>query len=58
MPMLMLKCKTCGQNFPGIYTTEGLSSVTKMSKETYNINHTCLRGHTNEYKFEDYVDLS
>ena len=57
MPMLMLKCKNCGEVFPGIYIPEG------MRKETDSAIHgttsrTCSRGHKNEYASDDFMDWS
>lgn len=67
MPMLMLKCKTCGQIFSGKYVDEGLnndndydnksSQITKINLDS-KFKHSCLRGHQNDYVVEDYVDLS
>lgn len=55
--MLMLKCKTCGEVFPGIYVPEG-SSDFKSSATSSNTPHTCSRGHKNEYATDDYLDWS
>ena len=58
MPMLMLKCKTCGEVFPGIYLAEDNKEelVSKLTKS--DIPHLCSRGHENEYAPEDYMDWS
>jgi hypothetical protein len=58
MPMLMLKCKTCGEVFPGIYVPEGSGSDFKSAAASSDIRHTCSRGHANEYAAEDYMDWS
>jgi hypothetical protein len=58
MPMLMLKCKTCGEVFPGIYLAEDKKEdlVSKLTKT--DIPHLCSRGHENKYAPEDYMDWS
>jgi hypothetical protein len=58
MPMLMLKCKTCGEVFPGIYLAEDKKEdlVSKLTKS--DIPHLCSRGHENKYAPEDYMDWS
>lgn len=58
MPMLMLKCKTCGEVFPGIYLAEDNKEdlVSKLTKS--DIPHLCSRGHENKYAPEDYMDWS
>jgi hypothetical protein len=58
MPMLMLKCKTCGEVFPGIYVPEGSSDTIKSETITANSEHICSRGHKNEYDTLDYMDWS
>jgi len=58
MPMLMLKCKTCGEVFPGIYIPEGSGDDIKSSAATSNSWHVCSRGHKNEYDIIDYMDWS
>lgn len=58
MPMLMLKCKTCGEVFPGIYVAEGSNSNFKAAATNGSITHTCSRGHNNQYVTEDYMDWS
>ncbi len=59
MPMLMVKCKTCGEVFGGIYVPEGSSADFFKSSATSNDPfHTCSRGHTNEYAAQDYMDWS
>jgi|GEM_PF-360336 len=57
MPMLMLKCKTCGEVFAGVYVPEGSGGDVRSAamKETL---HVCSRGHKNEYSKEDYMDWS
>ena len=58
MPMLMLKCKTCGEVFPGIYVPEGSTDSFKSTTTSLDTSHTCSRGHKNEYISEDYMDWS
>ncbi len=58
MPMLMLKCKTCGEIFPGVYVPEGSNNEFKLTVLNGDISHTCSRGHNNEYGFSDYMDWS
>jgi hypothetical protein len=58
MPMLMIKCKTCGEVFPGLYVAEGSSQGFKASATNADALHTCSRGHHNEYVLEDYMDWS
>jgi hypothetical protein len=57
MPRLMLKCKTCGEVFPGLYVAdENAGSLqSAMSADPF---HTCSRGHRNEYAAEDCMDWS
>ena len=57
MPMLMLKCKTCGEVFPGIYVPEGSSDLKSAAVGGIS-QHTCSRGHTHGYAGEDYLDWS
>ena len=57
MPMLMLKCKTCGIIFSSVYTSD-MKEFTKKSKSNSNGIHSCSRGHSNEYSLENYIDLS
>lgn len=58
MPMLMLKCKTCGEVFPGLYVPEGSTADFKSTATKNNPLHTCSRGHVNEYAVQDYMDWS
>jgi hypothetical protein len=58
MPMLMLKCKTCGEVFPGIYVPEGSDSDIRSAAASADVLHTCSRGHKNEYAMADYMDWS
>lgn len=51
----MLKCKTCGVNFQGLYIDE---STEKNLSNHYNQDHICSRGHKNSYNAEDYMDFS
>ena len=57
MPMLMLKCKTCGTIFSGIYA-EDMKEFRNESEKNPNSRFTCSKGHLNNYVLEDYVDLS
>ena len=57
MPMLMLKCKTCGIIFSAIYIPDMVEFEEK-SKSGSDIMHTCTRGHLNQYLMENYIDLS
>jgi hypothetical protein len=58
MPMLMLKCKTCGEVFPGIYLPEGSDNQAKSVATNADPIHICSRGHNNEYASADYMDWS
>jgi hypothetical protein len=58
MPMLMLKCKSCGEVFPGIYVPEESTDSFVSSATNANTFHACSRGHNNEYLAEDYMDWS
>lgn len=55
MPMLMLKCKTCGMNFQGLYMDNPKS---KDISNDYNQDRECSRGHKNSYNENDYIDFS
>ena len=56
--MLMLKCKTCGEVFPGIYVPEGSTADSTVNATTSDTSHTCSRKHSNEYVTVDYMDWS
>ena len=56
--MLMLKCKTCGEVFPGLYVPERSTDDFKSTSTNANPSHTCSRKHTNEYDTIDYMDWS
>jgi hypothetical protein len=58
MPMLMLKCKTYGEVFPGMYVPEGSTAGFRVNATTSDTSHTCSRKHSNEYVTVDYMDLS
>lgn len=58
MPMLMLKCKTCGEVFPGLYVPEGSTVSFRSTATNSDPSHACSRGHKNEYITEDYLDWS
>ena len=53
----MLKCKNCGEMFPGIYLPEDIKKVTDPAIHG-TTSHTCSRGHKNECVFDDYMDWS
>ena len=57
MPMLMLKCKTCGTIFSGVYA-EDMKEFRNESEKNPNSLFKCSKGHLNNYVLEDYVDLS
>lgn len=57
MPMLMLKCKTCGIIFSGVYT-DNMTEFRNESDKNPNSTFKCSKGHLNNYVLEDYVDLS
>ena len=56
--MLMLKCKTCGEVFPGLYIPEGGTDDFKTNATSADTSHTCSREHMNEYATIDYMDWS
>jgi uncharacterized Zn finger protein len=58
MPMLMLKCKNCGEVFPGVYVPEDSTDNVKSTIISSEMSHTCSRGHRNEYITEEYMDWS
>jgi hypothetical protein len=58
MPMLMLKCKTCGEVFPGVYVPEESTDDFKYSVTNVDTLHICSRGHGNKYIPVDYMDWS
>ena len=58
MPMLMLKCKTCGEVFAGVYVPEGSGTGVRSAAMSTDTAHTCSRGHKNVYAKEDYMDWS
>jgi len=58
MPMLMIKCKTCGEVFSGLYVPEGSSNDFKTCATGADTAHICSRGHNNEYVMEEYMDWS
>lgn len=57
MPMLMLKCKNCGEVFPGVYVAENVANGIP-SKADSTTSHACSRGHKNNYSPDDYMDWS
>ncbi len=56
--MLMLKCKTCGEIFPGLYLAENSKEDVILRLTKSESSHECSRGHENEYAPEDYMDWS
>jgi hypothetical protein len=54
----MLKCKTCGEVFPGLYVPEGSTDDFKTTATNSDITHICSRKHSNEYVPVDYMDWS
>jgi hypothetical protein len=57
--MLMLKCKSCGEVFPGVYVPEDSTDDDfKSSATSSDPSHTCSRGHKNQYITEEYMDWS
>ena len=53
----MLKCKSCGEIFPGVYVKEK-ADISVPVTENLNLKRTCSRGHTNDYVPSDYLDWS
>ena len=53
----MLKCKTCGTIFSGVYADD-MYEFRNESEKNPNSTFKCSKGHFNNYVFEDYVDLS
>ena len=51
MPMLYLKCTTCGIEFASGFNFDKKSFETTVLR---NNSHTCPRGHTHAYNKEDY----
>lgn len=58
MPMLMLKCRTCGLVFPGHYVPEGSNAEFKAGAAKEDSLHSCSNGHEHEYAAEEYMDWS
>ncbi len=57
--MLMLKCKTCGIIFQGVYIDEQSENIDLESTiANSNSDHICSRGHSNPYLIDDYMDFS
>jgi hypothetical protein len=54
----MLQCKSCGEDFPGIYIPYESTADFKGSATNVDTSHTCSRGHNNEYATVDYTDRS
>lgn len=57
MPMLMLKCKTCGIIFSAVYISD-MDEFNAKSEDESNLLYSCSRGHSNQYLMENYIDLS
>lgn len=55
--MLMLKCKNCGEVFPGVYRAENTLKDSKL-KTNSTTSHVCSRGHKNDYLADDFMDWS
>ena len=55
--MLMLKCKDCGEVFPGVYIPEDIIEDSKL-KTNSTTSHVCSRGHKNDYLPDDFMDWS
>ncbi|WP_186434112.1 hypothetical protein [Candidatus Nitrosocosmicus arcticus] len=53
----MLKCKTCGIIFSGVYA-DNMNEFRNESEKNPNSTYKCPKGHLNDYVIEDYVDLS
>lgn len=58
MPMLMLKCKTCGQVVPGTYIAKSNNNGSKSLIALKNEEYIYSRGHIYDYITEDFIDLS
>ena len=59
MPMLMLKCKNCGEVFPGVYIPENaIKDSNSRLKTNSTTSHVCSRGHKNDYLADDFMDWS
>jgi hypothetical protein len=54
----MLKCKSCGEVFPGVYVPEDSTDNFKLTATSSDTSHICSRGHKNEYITEEYMDWS
>ncbi len=50
MLMLMLKCKTYGKVFPGLYVAEDSNQESRASAINADSSHKCSRGHQNEQR--------
>ena len=55
MPMLIQKCKTCGEAFLGIYVPEGSSDDFKSTATSADSLHMCSRGHK---KYATWVNMN
>lgn len=57
MPMLMLKCKNCGEVFPGVYIPENAINDSNVKTDS-TTSYICSRGHKNYYLPDDFMDWS
>ena len=57
MPMLMLKCKNCGEVFPGVYIPENEITDSNIKTDSKN-SYVCSRGHKNDHLSDDFMDWS
>ena len=55
--MLMLKCKNCGEVFPGFYLSEDTKKGSKLNANSIS-SHMWSRGHKNDYLPDDFMDWS
>jgi hypothetical protein len=53
----MLKCKNCGEVFPGFYLSEDTKKGSKLKANSIS-SHMCSRGHKNDYLPDDFMDWS
>ena len=53
----MLKCKNCGEVFPGVYIPEDTKKGSKLKTNSIS-SLKCSRGHTNDYLPYDFMDWS
>jgi len=53
----MLKCKNCGEVFPGFYLPEDTKKWSKLNTNSIS-SYMCSRGHKNDYLPDDFMDWS